>query len=623
MQYLLLLPALASILSILVCGVAICFGLDLTDEGFALNYLNNHSQFKGLFTYYGLIYGPIFSAFNSNIIWLRAFNLVSVLSMSVLLIFFSCPTSDFRPASSPPSTQRFKHHFRFLFSLVFGSLGLLSLWPFLTPTYGHVCFLAILMYAISICIYTTGPLSRNFLPRGFSSCLCFLAGTYLLLSAKIPAAVVFLPFILLFSLLSSFRFFLCFLVSGVAGIILWFVHLVSSLGGLQYAIDDIALSFEILSFYESTYGFSALLAKLAPGRLPSLLLALSVFVVSSFLFFPSLCKRFSLLRFRPLTAFISFVFLGLFAFLFSRFSFLPYFFALVSENLSLLIFAIFVASFLILLIRAVAKSFRLGLSLRSASCVRDLFIHHRPLALRGQYLRNSLCLFCFPFLYALTSGNSFYDYASHSVVFVAASLLFLARYLSTYLSFNALLSCYFISPFLLLVSVFGLYFAHPFLQPSLIGTDISQVDFIGSSIWVDSRRASSLSLLKSDSVDAGFKRGDPVLDLSAMYPGLTSYLDGVPLGWPWILGYAEGSTEVGLKILEGISKTELDDAWLILPSHGASSNLDYQRLLSSLGLDIPSASSRPAFEFQCLDQSESADCSALFYRLSSLQHSQN
>lgn len=599
------------------------FGLDLTDEGFALNYLNNHSQFKGLFTHYGLFYGPIFAMLNSNIVWLRAFNIVSILTTSVLLIFFSCPASDSQLAYFPPPIQRFKHYIRFFFSLVFGSLGLLSLWPFLTPTYGHVGFLAILMFAISICIYTSGLLSKNFLPRAFTSCLFFSAATYLLLSAKIPAALVFIPFLLLFTWFSSYHFFLCFLVSGFAGIILWLVHLIVNLGALQYVIDDIALSFKILSFYESTYGFSALLAKLAPGKLPSLLFAFSVFVVLSVLFILSSCKRYSLFRLRTLAPFISFIFLGLFAFLFSRSPFLSYFFARVSENFSLLIFTIFAASFLILLIRDVAKSFSLGLSPHSASCVHDLFAHHRPFSLRGQYLRNSLCLFCFPFLYALTSGNSFYDYASYSVVFVAASLLFLVRYLSTPVSFNALLSCYFVSPFLLLVSVFGLYFAHPFLQPSLIGTDISQVDFMGSSVWVDSRRASSLSLLKRDSVGAGFNRGDPVLDLSAMYPGLTSYLGGVPLGWPWILGYAEGSTEVGLKILEGISKAELDGAWLVLPSHGASSNLDYQRLLSSLGLDIPSASSQPAFEFQCLDQPESTDCSASFYRLSSLQASQN
>ena len=128
------------------------------------------------------------------------------------MIFFSCPASDSQLAYFPPPIQRFKHYIRFFFSLVFGSLGLLSLWPFLTPTYGHVGFLAILMFAISICIYTSGLLSKNFLPRAFSSCLVFSAATYLLLSAKIPAALVFIPFLLLFSLFSSYHFFLCFLV---------------------------------------------------------------------------------------------------------------------------------------------------------------------------------------------------------------------------------------------------------------------------------------------------------------------------------------------------------------------------------------------------------------------------
>lgn len=599
--------------------LAIFFGLDLTDEGFALNHLNNYSQFKGLFTHYGFIYGPIFQTLNFDISWLRAFNLASILSMSVLLIFLSCPTCDFQLDHFPRSIQRSRHSIPFLFSVVFGSLGLLSLWPFLTPTYGHVNFLAVLMIAIAICIYTSALSSANFWLRALLSCLFFAAGTYLLLASKIPSAVVFIPFTLLFALLSSFPLFLLFLISGSAGFVLWLIHLAINLGGLHHVIDDIALSFEILSFYESTYGFSALLAKLIPAKTSLFILGLSFSVVLPFLCFRRLCSRHTLLGTKVLSSTIAFIFLGSIAFLVSGLSAFPYLFALVYDNSGLLIFAFFVASFLILLFGSLANSFQSWRSLRALGSFHDLFSCPQSFSLRHQYLRNALCFFCFPFLYSLTSGNSFYNYASHSVVFVAASLLFWARFRDSSLSFAALFFCYSVSPFLLLVSVFGLYFAQPFLQPSLIGSDISQVYFNNSRVWVDARRARSLSLLKLNSSHAGFNPGDPVLDLSSKYPGLTAYLGGVPLGWPWILGYANGATNVGLKIVEKIPKAELDGAWLILPSQGLISNLDHQRLLTSLGIDISSAPSRPAFEFECLDQPGRADCSVLFYRFSSFQ----
>ena len=102
--------------------------------------------------------------------------------------------------------------------------------------------------------------------------------------------------------------------------------------------------------------------------------------------------------------------------------------------------------------------------------------------------------------------------------------------------------------------------------------------------------SSKLRVVKKKLELEGFLPGTPMLDLTSLSPGFQHFLGAKPVGWPWILGYAPGATDVAAEILRRTDTLEISSAWIIVENkesaRKSNSNLDGTKLLNDLEINI-------------------------------------
>jgi hypothetical protein len=151
------------------------YGLNLTDEGFALLAIKYPGSYSYLFTQFGNIVNPLYQLVGNNIVYLRWLNIfLTTLIASLLFCLVLAPpvVSD----SSKKSLFNFGFLPRLGLSFGFSSIAFMGLWPFLTPSYPSVCFLALMVFSVPIIVGGFDSRER-YIPLlfsllvGFSVCL--------------------------------------------------------------------------------------------------------------------------------------------------------------------------------------------------------------------------------------------------------------------------------------------------------------------------------------------------------------------------------------------------------------------------------------------------------------------
>jgi len=127
-------------------------GINLTDEGFALLAIKYPGAFEALFTKFGHIVNPIYTLLGGNFVFLRALTILIIYVLSFSFIYITSPSLTI---SCLQNTWRKSHQLtsrllRICLALSLAPLGFLGLWPFLTPSYGSVAFIGLIIFSLPI-----------------------------------------------------------------------------------------------------------------------------------------------------------------------------------------------------------------------------------------------------------------------------------------------------------------------------------------------------------------------------------------------------------------------------------------------------------------------------------------
>lgn len=127
---------------------------------------------------------------------------------------------------------------------------------------------------------------------------------------------------------------------------------------------------------------------------------------------------------------------------------------------------------------------------------------------------------------------------------------------------------------------------HPYRQTAPLTESTSAVRFegSGSTLLLTRDFAAYIATLQSMAGKAGFKVGDPVIDITGHYPGALFAIGAKPVGEAWLVGAYSGSDRVARRLLEAAPCLTLATAWILSeptgPRHLSPS------ILETSGIDI-------------------------------------
>ena len=86
---------------------------------------------------------------------------------------------------------------------------------------------------------------------------------------------------------------------------------------------------------------------------------------------------------------------------------------------------------------------------------------------------------------------------------------------------------------------------------------------VGDTLLVDPVTRDSIDALTRAMGNAGYTKGEPILDVTGDGPGLVYALGGRPVGVAWMIGGYSGSERVAAQVLNGVTEATLRQAWVI------------------------------------------------------------
>lgn len=192
----------------------------------------------------------------------------------------------------------------------------------------------------------------------------------------------------------------------------------------------------------------------------------------------------------------------------------------------------------------------------------------RPVA-RDQWAL-ALCFATFPHIYAFGTNENYWMSGSRAAVFwVLAGVVLLAALHRDEMDWRIFLptaaGAQLCTTVLLFVSM-----EYPYrqTQPLRLNTDLVQFAGTGSKLLVSRGFADYVAKLQLLAATAGFKAGDPMLDLTGRYPGALYALGAQSVGRSWMIGGYPGSEALAIANLDRVSPAELKSAWILTEPDG-------------------------------------------------------
>ncbi|OGQ58691.1 MAG: hypothetical protein A3J24_00720 [Deltaproteobacteria bacterium RIFCSPLOWO2_02_FULL_53_8] len=196
------------------------------------------------------------------------------------------------------------------------------------------------------------------------------------------------------------------------------------------------------------------------------------------------------------------------------------------------------------------------------------------------------CFGSFPFVYAFGTGNNYWLAAGLAGVFwVLASFSFVGGADISLNKWKILLPILLTSQVTAaLILFFGM--EHPYRQTQAVRLQSNRVEInhSGNTILVSPDFASYITNLQYFLASQGFKRGDPMIDLTGHYPGSLYAVGAKSIGQPWMLGGYPGSEAYAVGALAQISCSEIANAWILTEPNGPRHLRP--ELLNKLGVDF-------------------------------------
>lgn len=504
-------------------------GVDLTDEGYYLNWISNPWLYKYYVSQFGYIYYPVYKALGNSIVYLRQANILISYSLSWLLSYFVlCEYLREVPKLSLAITST---------SLALPALYVLMITGYWlpSPSYNSLNFQGCLIAAIGFFVSTSHQFRFKYATAGFLIGL----GGWLVFMAKPSTALLLAVIALLFYAPNIKKDSRILIIATVTSFILLLLSALYIDGSVFQYIRRYQGGLLLLAAMNSDHGLSNLL-KLdliyVDGISKVLYGWLCILIVLTF--YAQSVKH---LLVKSL--------LGIFL-LILVISTLHYWF-----NLTLK--AATTPKYHILTLTALLFSV----------CVYCLSIGKHAKEENRPPLKLTLFFLVLPYLYAAGTGNNYWLTAAGAMIFwvLTATLLLarkqvLAKQLPVILAIVVILSSY------------GIFHSQntPYRQSEAISKQ--------NTIFIDPNTEQKLVLandtaqylmtLTTQAKLAHFEPHTPVIDLTGHHPGALYFMGAKAIAQAWTIGGYKGSLDLEGLALYQSSCSEIANAWLLIEKEG-------------------------------------------------------
>ncbi|QAU45926.1 hypothetical protein [Bradyrhizobium guangzhouense] len=547
--------SLAASFCLLIWVLLLCrHGIDLTDEGFYLNWIAAPQEYRASISQFGFVYHPLYRLVGQNVILLRQANVLIIFFCAFLVALATLHT--LRPGRSEPgSNLPVRGLFAPAFLTASGALAFLDLWlP--TPNYNSLAFTSLMIASIGAIL--SGAAS----PRlRFGGWFIIGAGGALAFLAKPPGAVLLGTLVMAYTTAVG-RF-------SIRGL------LVSCLTAL------LILIFAALAIDGSV---SAFVARIEHGFELSTLMAAG----------QSLGNLFHLDHFNlSQEQHVNFQRLLVLAFVMSVLT--------ASARPALRIVSAIIAA----IASAIVVSVSLGwmnptisyepfqplmfCAILFATIVAALFFSPwRRALLSREILATTVFFIAMPYVYALGTNNNYWQQGARAGFFWLLAGVVLK---SAPAAKEGALARWHLTPILAaaLLATTGIVLAsaeHPYRQTAALRMQTTATEFGtgGRQLLASAEVGAYVRSLKTIAVDNGFAPGSPVIDLSGVSPGAVYSLGGKAPGAAWLSAGYPGSSNFLKAALADVDCAQLAASWLLTePASPDSFPLD---VLSPFGIDV-------------------------------------
>ena len=199
----------------------------------------------------------------------------------------------------------------------------------------------------------------------------------------------------------------------------------------------------------------------------------------------------------------------------------------------------------------------------------------------------AIWLFLLPFMIAFGTNSNLFDHSTlRSIFWILAGIVLLLPYAHQQQSWQVLLPAAIIIQFLVLL-VFQEAIKNPFRQSDLrLNSEVGSAKIGSSKLKVSEASRDYIYTATSKAHQAGFEKGDPVIDLSGQSPGLLFAMGASNVGRPWLVGGYPGSFDYVTLSLSRVSCKKLAAAWVLTEPDGPRSISS--EVMKSFGGDLSS-----------------------------------
>ena len=528
-------------------------GLDLTDEGYYLNWIANPYAYKASISQFGFLYNPIFIFLDENVANLRRANFLFSFLLSYCLIFFLIK----------PLIKSLTINFYYLQALLitFSIFVFLSMQIF-TPSYNSLTLQGLLITCIGILFF------ENYGKK--IGCFLISFGGWIVFMAK-PSSAAILAIIILIYLITSKKSVVSILLCSVFALVLLILSSVVIDGSPILFIERILMGLDHLTLLNTNYDKSVKgLAKdlITITEKPELQNFNAVYytVLSILLIFLFLCLMFYVnfkdSKYNHIFK-IVLIFILITFFLLIQFNHTEWFY-IFERYQRLQIFSVFVFSIFVIL-----KSNHFNL-------IKTF---------NESYFRFIFIFLSLPYTYAFGSGvNILKKSLEAGIFYLLASFVILIPYYQKNRSISSVFA--FLITGLIITSIhINWNIEHPYRQINSLKSNnfIFQLDKGRNYLRISNNQGEYATYVKNVAKNYGLVKDDYILDLTGKSPGLIFLLGANSLGGPWMMGGYPGSLEVAKAKINLIDCKKISKSWILHDKVSRNISLD---LLYSYGSDI-------------------------------------
>lgn len=502
-------------------------GIDLTDEGYYLNWISNPWLYQYYVSQFGYIYHPIYKLLGNNLVYLRQFNALFTYTLGFLLSYLIL-------------TRYSDGQNKVFFVAIGASIALPSLLILMitghwlpSPSYNSLCFQGLMITVMGLVLSD----SKIRYGQALSACSIGLGG-WLVFMAKPSSALLLVAAVPLYYALELKKYWRLLLGAALVAATLVLLTAVSIDGSILQFIKRYQLGLSLLDVMASNHEVKDLLR-------------LDLFNVST-------ANKY---RFLLLTGLITCVFLCIQR----RF-----------KNLILPMTMVLSATIGVILWHAISTN---GIKISTP--------RYHPLILLAPLFAAMLCwpishrfntslkpkaklifiLVLLPYIYAAGSANNYWETAAGAMLFwTLASWLILER--SSVGHTQKIVLAVIVAS--ITIKVLLAAQNSPYRQTEAIAQQSSRYinPHTQTVLLLPKDTATYLNDLSHLLHQSDFKKHTPVIDFTGHHPGTLYFMQAKAIGQAWAIGGYDGSNDLAALALNQASCHEIANAWLIIEKDG-------------------------------------------------------